>query len=129
MKYLFFLLFILSLYSCGSTNKLQEKSNSSFGYSQSNPILVGGENLSDGPLRQRQYLENLTGPRGERIFYKRLGSCCEFETDNSPFGGGLLDRYEITYAGLKEPIILFFNMYDPPQEEVLVPEGLKLHQD
>lgn len=101
-----------------------------YGYSQDDPVKVGTENINDGPSNERAYLELLTGPNGEAISYNRLGSCCEFETENGPFGGGLLDRYEIEYEGLEEPIILYLNMYDPDPDGIIqAPKGLKLKEN
>ncbi|WP_255345422.1 hypothetical protein [Pontibacter sp. BAB1700] len=41
-------------------------------------------------------------------------------------GGGLLDKYSITYEGLAEPIILYINMYD--SDKLKVPVGFTLKQ-
>jgi tetratricopeptide (TPR) repeat protein len=80
-----------------------------------------------GPKGEHDYLNMLCGPNGEKIKYKRLGSCCVFETKNSPFGNtGLLDTYEVTYEGLKDPVIIFLNMYDPPTGKFSAPFGLKM---
>lgn len=126
MRKLLFLVFTLFL----STASIAQSQSEEYGYSEDNPVKVGTENLNDGPANERAYLDLLTGPNGEEISYNRLGSCCEFETENSPFGGGLLDRYEIEYEGLEEPIILYINMYDPdPDGVVQAPEGFKLKEN
>lgn len=57
------------------------------------------------------YLKQLCGPNGEKIRYKRLKSCCQFNCPSCPMGSGLLDIWEIRYDGLKEPIILYLNGY------------------
>ncbi|HOO77524.1 MAG TPA: hypothetical protein PK636_01770 [bacterium] len=85
-----------------------------YGLSANDPIPVGGESFESGPRYERAYLNHLRGPRGERIAYERTGSCCPFETPNSPFGAGLLDVYRVTYPGMAEPVDLYLNMYDPP---------------
>ena len=84
----------------------------SYGYTKRNPIKVGGVENSEGPLNERRYLNALAGPDGEPITYRRQGSCCQFKTENSPFGGGMLDIYEVTWEGRKSPVILYINMYD-----------------
>lgn len=123
----FLLLAILLFFT---TISIAQAPSDDYGYSQDNPIKVGTENINDGPSNERAYLDLLTGPNGEAISYDRLGSCCEFETENSPFGGGLLDRYEIEYEGLEEPIVLYLNMYDPdPDGNVQAPKGLKLREN
>ena len=58
---------------------------------------------------QRAYLNSLTGPNGEAIEYIRLGRCCAFKSKKAAVGEGLLDKYEITYLGLKTPIIIYLN--------------------
>jgi len=83
-----------------------------------NPVRVGR-----GPKAERAYLGSLRGPKGEAIEFKRLGSCCAFKTPNAWVGEtGLLDRYEITYAGLEKPMVLYLDMYD--HEKPFVPAGL-----
>lgn len=103
--------FVLSKYSTDKT----------YGYTEKNPILVGG--VGNGPANERKYLNSLTGPNGETISYVRMGSCCSFETKNSPFGGGMLDKYKITYAGLEKEIVLYLNMYDAGTLQI--PVGFK----
>ena len=66
------------------------------------------------PGGERAYLDMLCGPNGEGIKYKRLGSCCAFESPSAPFyNTGLLDIYEVTYEGLDEPVKVYLNMYVP----------------
>lgn len=97
----------------------------SYGYTQENPIMVGGAKDGNGPLNERRFLNALTGPNGEEVSYSRDGSCCHFKTKNSPFGDvGLLDVYSVTYKGLESPIKLYINMYD--SDVLKVPVGFKL---
>ncbi len=76
--------------------------DTSYGYSEDNPIRVGGQSFG-GPARERAYLDTLLGPSGEEITYVRLGSVDHAET--------ILDVYEITYSGLAAPIILYLDEY------------------
>ena len=78
-----------------------------YGFTPANPIHVGG-----GPGGQRAFLEALTGPHGEPLAWRRLDSCCVFETPNGMMGLGLLDLYEVMYEGLERPVILYLDMYD-----------------
>lgn len=125
MKKILLLLLSLCLFSCGST-KVDSQVAADYGYSEAKPILVGGEDYTKGPRYERAYLDQLTGPNGEEISYKRTGSCCQFETENGIMGGGMLDIYEVTYEGLEEPVILYLNMYDPNSGEIVAPRGFKL---
>jgi hypothetical protein len=93
-----------------------------FGYAPENPIRVGG-NLEDGARNEHKYIERLRGPAGEPVTYLRLGSCCEFATNKSPNGHGLLDAYEVTYPGLVRPITLYIDMYTPADASQGVPAG------
>jgi hypothetical protein len=103
--------FIITLYS----------QDDSYGYTERNPIMVGGN--SEGPKNERRFLNALSGPNGEKIEYHRIGSCCPFKTKNSAWGG-MLDKYEVKYEGLSKSLIMYFNMYDSDTLKVLV--GLKL---
>ena len=82
-----------------------------YGYTEKNPIKVGGS-VQGGAANERRYLNALLGPNGEKIEYVRRGSCCMFKTPNGISGTGLLDAYEVKYAGLDKPIVLYVNMYD-----------------
>jgi hypothetical protein len=71
-----------------------------YGYSEENPIKVGGDSF-DGPPRERAYLDNLAGPNGEKISYERMGS--------KDFADTILDTYVIT--GLSEDVTLYLDQY------------------
>lgn len=77
---------------------------------------------SDAVQSEHAFLRSLRGPKGEVIRYKRLGSCCLFKLEGAPFGGGLLDVYEVTYDGLAAPLKLYLNMYQ--SGNVFIPRGL-----
>jgi hypothetical protein len=75
-------------------------SDPSYGYTKDNPIKVGGGDF-DGPPRERAYLDNLAGPKGEKISYERTGSI--------GFGDTILDAFVIT--GLSKKITLYIDEY------------------
>ena len=83
-----------------------------YGYSQKNPIKVGGVEKREGPLNERRFLNTRAGPNGELITYQRIGSCCPFKTPNGFDGTGLLDKYKITWEGQTNEVFLYINMYD-----------------
>lgn len=128
MEKLLLLFITLALTTISAAQEPWEDINPDYGYSESDPIFVGGEDLKQGPVYERAYLDQLTGSAGEKISYRRTGSCCEFETPNGLMGGGLLDIYEITHDGLEEPVSLYLNMYDPHEGELKIPEGFKLKE-
>ncbi|MCB0739100.1 MAG: 2-dehydro-3-deoxyphosphooctonate aldolase [Bacteroidetes bacterium] len=93
-----------------------------YGYTENNPVMVGGVVDSEGPTNERKFLDALAGPNGEEITYERTRSCCNFKTKNGFMGGGLLDVYELKWKGQAEPIELYINMYD--FQPLKVPFGL-----
>ncbi|MEM8890374.1 MAG: 2-dehydro-3-deoxyphosphooctonate aldolase, partial [Bacteroidota bacterium] len=88
-------LFSFLLFSCKGSKKLQSTStkvksgkivkptmqnanafklfgiseDETYGYSEKNPIKVGGVDNSEGPKNERRYLNALAGPNGEEITY------------------------------------------------------------
>lgn len=132
---LFALLFLVA--SCTTTQKAVESTpkngdifsfsemakDKTYGYTQENPIKVGGIDDNAGPRNEQKFLESLTGPNGERISYQRTGSCCSFKTDKGFMGAGLLDKYEVRWKGQDKPVLLYINMYD--YEALKVPVGFK----
>lgn len=91
----------------------------SYGYSELNPIKVG-----NGPKNARRYLNALAGPKGQKITYARIGSCCTFKTPYGYQGIGQLDRYKVSWAGLASPMILYIDMFD--SGEMKSPPGLTI---
>lgn len=126
-KYIY-LAFMLLMLSC-STSKQIIKTNlkddqtfdlvkisndPTYGFSEKNPIRVGGVDKQSGPLNERRFLNALAGPNGEEVEYFRSGSCCPFKSKNDPLGFGqvMLDGYEITWKGSKDTVTIYINMYD-----------------
>jgi hypothetical protein len=83
-----------------------------YGFSEKNPIKVGGVNRNEGPLNQWRFLNALAGPNGEEVSYYRAGSCCPVKSSNSPFGMAMLDSYSVTWEGSKDTVAIDINMYD-----------------
>ena len=100
--------------------------DASYGYTEGNAIKVGGG--FRGPLNERTFLSMLAGPNGEKVSYKRLGSCCSFKTLHAMIGdSGALDEYEVVIDG-KDTKILFLNMYDPGGT-LKIPVGFTMAED
>jgi hypothetical protein len=86
-----------------------------YGYTQANPVCVGGVKKSEGPLNERRFLNALLGANGEELEYTRRGSCCPFSTPNGMIGNsGMLDIYVVKYKGQaqEKAVSIFINMYD-----------------
>jgi hypothetical protein len=92
-----------------------------YGLTERKPVMVQG-GLGEGGHNVYRFLNALRGPQGEAVHYKRIGTCCEFETKKSPFGDGkeLLEVYEVAYEGGPSRR-LYFNWYD--DGEILFPVG------
>ena len=95
-----------------------------YGYHQDYPINVFYQNTKDLTINQERFLKALSGPNGEKIFFKKVTICCPFPTKNHEMGGGFLDQYEVTWVGLKKPIKLYLNCYE--KGDLLVPVGFGL---
>ncbi|MCB2410553.1 hypothetical protein [Hymenobacter lucidus] len=97
-----------------------------YGVTQKKPVCVGGSHEA-GARSQQSYLNALRGPNGEEITYRRQGSCCAFKTPNGLINNmGLLDVYELTWAGNAKPLIVYLNFYD--KGPLLAPSGLTVVQ-
>jgi len=81
-------------------------SDPGFGYTKDNPIKVGGDDFG-GPPRERAYLDNLAGPKGEKISYGRTGSM--------DYGDTILDVFVITGLGKKITLYIDEYSYTEPQ--------------
>ncbi len=92
-----------------------------YGYDKDYPINVFYKDTKDEDLNAKRFLDALAGPKGEKVFYKKLESCCPFPTKRDPIGAGFLDVYEITWVGLKKPFKLYLNIYE--KGKLMVPVG------
>ena len=142
MKIIFYIGFFTFILSCSSTKSnvqanlkdhqtfeiTEIATNPSFGFSESNPIKVGGFDKNEGPLNQKRFLNALAGPNGEEIIYERLGSCCPVKSKNDPMGSGsvMLDIYQVTWKGADVILTLYINMYD--YGKLKAPMGLTLKE-
>lgn len=111
------------------TFKLTEISTDpTYGFSEKNPVQVGGVDKMEGPLNEIRYLNALAGPNGEDVYYYRLGSCCPIKSKNDPFGAGvvMLDNYLLTWEGAKDTVSIFINMYD--YGELKAPVGFTIKE-
>lgn len=84
--------------------------DTTYGYSENNPIKVGGDFIS-GVSRERAYLDHLLGPNGESLSYERQGSTISSDV--------ILDIYNITGSGVDE--ILYVDLYN--YSELQAPVG------
>jgi hypothetical protein len=99
-------------------------SNSKYGYDADYPINVGFDNEKYGVKSVTYFLNALTGSKGESFKYVKIESCCPFPTERSAMGGGILEIYEISFAGKKEAVRLYFNIND--KGKLLCPKGFSI---
>lgn len=83
-----------------------------YGFTEKNPVKVGGVDKSEGPLNERRFLNALAGPNGEKVSYYRAGSCCPVKSKNGFMGSALLDRYRVTWENTLDTVSIYINMYD-----------------
>nr|WP_315152329.1 2-dehydro-3-deoxyphosphooctonate aldolase [uncultured Flavobacterium sp.] len=95
-----------------------------YGYNKDYPINIFYKGTKNDTINQKYFLNALAGPKGEKITFTKLENCCPFPTKTSEMGAGFLDVYELKWAGLKTPIILYLNIYERGQ--LMVPVGLSL---
>jgi len=135
MKNLVAILSILIIAGCSSTSAPKStpisvdstytSSDPKYGFSEEKPIMLGG--FLRGTKYEGahyQYFNSLVGPNGQSVNVRRLGSCCGFEDASLPLGGGMLDMYELSYTGQKEPVVVYVNLYK--FEMPKAPIGFKL---
>lgn len=98
-----------------------------YGYDKDYPINIFYGTTKNETINQQRFLNALAGPKGEKITFTKLESCCPFPTKRSDMGAGLLDVYELKWEGQKNPIILYLNIYE--KGILMVPVGLTLNKN
>lgn len=99
-------------------------SDTKYGYNQDYPINLGFENEKFSPKNIPLFFNALTGPKGEKINYEKVDSCCPFPTKKSVMGAGTLDIYQVTFEGSDKKILLYINIYE--KGKVLCPKGFEI---
>ena len=149
LKYSIGFMLMLLLFACGATKStikniddtapvpMLKKNNSfvlteqsqdpKYGYDQDYPINIFYRSTSNDSINQERFLNALAGPNGEKLFYKKLESCCPFPTKQSELGAGLLDVYQVNWLGCKRPLLLYFNIYE--KGKLYIPMGLTAKKD
>ncbi len=98
-----------------------------YGYEKEYPINIFYSNTKNETINQQRYLNALAGPKGEKITYTKLESCCPFPTKRSEMGAGFLDVYELKWEGQQNPVTLYLNIYE--KGVLMVPVGLTLKKN
>jgi hypothetical protein len=95
-----------------------------YGYDKDYPINIFFRTSKDESINQQRYLNALAGPKGEKLTYTKLESCCPFPSTKSDMGAGFLDVYEVKWEGQKKPVLLYLNIYE--KGVLMVPVGFSL---
>lgn len=142
-KYALICLFMWAFWGCTSTKKRNQPiydetksgfinpntfqlygvaENVEYGYTSDFPIPVGGKIKEEDVLNQRRYLNAITGPKGEKVIYRQLESCCyQKKNINGEMKLTYLDRYEISYEGNPQHFVIFIDSFE--KGEMLAPKG------
>lgn len=95
-----------------------------YGYNKDYPVNIFFNNTNNETINQERFINALAGPKGEKITFTKLESCCPFPTKRSDMGAGLLDVFELKWDGQKKPVLLYLNIYE--KGVIKVPVGLTL---
>ena len=98
-----------------------------YGYDKDYPINIFYRTSKDESINQQRYLNALAGPKGEKLTYTKLESCCPFPSTKSDMGAGFLDVYEVKWEGQKKPVLLYLNIYE--KGVLMVPVGFSLKKN
>lgn len=98
--------------------------DNNYGYDQDYPINIGYIHERQEDINIQYYFKGLEGPKGQKISYKKIDTCCPFPTKNSLMGAGTIGIYEVTFEGNTKPIILYFNCYE--KGKILCPKGFTI---
>ena len=98
-----------------------------YGYDPDYPINIFFQNTRYETINQERFLNALAGPKGEKITFLKLESCCPFPTKRTDLGAGLLDVYELKWEGQKKPVKLYLNIFE--KGILMVPIGLSLKKN
>lgn len=96
--------------------------DATYGYSQENPIKVGGAFNNQDVVNQHRYLNALTGKNGEKVYYTQTGTCCYYDLpEGSTEKLGMLERYELSIKETGFKTIIYINSYE--RDKLLAPRG------
>ncbi|WP_326937256.1 2-dehydro-3-deoxyphosphooctonate aldolase [Flavobacterium sp. PL11] len=98
-----------------------------YGYNADYPVNIFFQNTRNETVNQERFLNALAGPKGEKINFSKLESCCPFPTKRTDLGAGFLDVYELKWEGQKKPIKLYLNIYE--KGILMVPVGFSLKKN
>lgn len=145
MKHLFSIAIVILLTSCVSTKStlknvdptairplVKDKAyviteyatDGKYGYDPDYPINIGNIRENQEDINITYYFNGLEGPKGEKISFKKVDTCCPFPSKNTTMGAGTLGIYEVTFEGNDKKTMLYFNIYE--KGKILCPKGFTI---
>lgn len=100
--------------------------NDKYGYDPDYPINLGFLPIQTAEVNVHRYFGGITGPNGEQVSYEKMDSCCPFPSEKNSMGAGILDIYQVTWPGQKQPKRLYINLYE--RGRVMAPKGMGVKQ-
>lgn len=95
-----------------------------YGYDKNYPINLFYKSTANDSINQPRFLDALAGPKGEKISYRKVETCCPFPIGRSDMGAGTMDVFEIVWPGQTKPVRLYLNIYG--KGYLRVPMGFSL---
>lgn len=97
---------------------------SKYGIDSDYPINIGIISDRSEDVFISYFFNGLQGPKGEKIEFKKIESCCPFPTKHSNMGAGLLNVYEIHLEGSSKKQTFYFNIYE--KGKIVCPKGFQI---
>jgi len=95
-----------------------------YGYVPEYPVKLFIQNTLVEDRYPKRCLEALAGHNGEKIFYKKVDTCCPFPSARTSMGAGLLDIYEVRWVGIQRPLRVYVNIYS--KGKLMAPMGFSI---
>ena len=111
-------------------SKLQQSTDSSYGYSANNPLKLKKGDPAGGVSNSKKFLQGLRTEDGQELSIESRSGVVDPNYKEKPGGiaanlgdGGILDKYELVTSVTKTKIILYFDVYH--KGGLMIPIGLK----
>ena len=87
------------------------ETDKTYGYTENNPIKIGGVAEGEKARHREAFLNALRGPQGQPISFVSHGSCCMFDVGTGGKVKGNLEVLLVTYPKIPKPVILYLDAY------------------
>jgi len=95
-----------------------------YGFDADYPVNIGFIHEKQEAINIAYYFNALEGPNGEKISFKKTGTCCPFPTKNNTMGAGTIGIYEVTIEGTTKKLTMYFNIFE--KGKMVCPKGLTI---